>query len=172
MFFLLPFYTFHLKSYLCHTNTGFLCMATGKLSSLTGAMQIHEVTIRSDLSMKKKTFQLTPSLRQQKSRRAGKDPLLSLLWMETWNKSLLNILVSLYHQIIITSYLVPLHISKTLIHHCCIATSAKITSRKAISSKIDQKRKICQCDISVIKSHLLMYLNSFQCYVVVLVFGP
>ena len=92
---------------------------------------------------RRKTFQLTPSLRQYKSRRAGKDPLLSLLWMETWNKSLLNILVSLYHQIIITSYLVPLHISKTLIHHCCIATFAKITSRKAISSKIDQKKKIC-----------------------------
>ena len=54
MFFLLPFYAFHLESYLCHTNTGFLCMATGKLSSLTGAMQIHEVTIGSDLSMKKK----------------------------------------------------------------------------------------------------------------------
>ena len=58
--FLLPFYTFHLESYLCHTNTGFLCMATGKLSSLTGAMQIHEVTIRSDLSMKKKNLPTDP----------------------------------------------------------------------------------------------------------------
>ena len=60
IFFLLPFYTFHLESYLCHTNTGFLCMATGKLSSLTGAMQIHEVTIRSDLSMKKKNLPTDP----------------------------------------------------------------------------------------------------------------
>ena len=60
MFFLLPFYTFHLESYLCHTNTGFLCMATGKLSSLTGTMQIHEVTIRSDLSMKKKNLPADP----------------------------------------------------------------------------------------------------------------
>ena len=60
MFFLLPFYTFHLESYLCHTNTGFLCMATGKQSSLTGAMQIHEVTIGSDLSMKKKNLPTDP----------------------------------------------------------------------------------------------------------------
>ena len=30
MFFLLPFYTFHLESYLCHTNTGFLRMAMAR----------------------------------------------------------------------------------------------------------------------------------------------
>ena len=35
-------------------------MATGKLSSLTGAMQIHEVTIGSDLSMKKKNLPTDP----------------------------------------------------------------------------------------------------------------
>ena len=29
-----------------------------------------------------------------------------------------------------------------------------------------------QLDISVLKSHLLIYLNSFQCYVVILVFAP
>ena len=51
------------------------------------------------------------------------------------SKSLLNILVSSYHQTIITSYLVLLHISKTLIHHCCIATSAKMTVGKRFLAK-------------------------------------
>ena len=112
-------------------KTDEIARSIGKLSSLTGAMQIHEVTIGSDLSMKKKTFQPTRSSSQWRSRRAGRDPLLSLLW----NKLLLNVLVSSYHHIIITSYLVLLHISKTLIHHCCIATSDKMTVGKRFPAK-------------------------------------
>ena len=50
MFCLLPFNTFDLELCLCHTNT----------VSLTGAMQIHEVNIGSDLSMKKKNLPTDP----------------------------------------------------------------------------------------------------------------
>ena len=49
--------------------------------------------------------------------------------------------ISLYHQIIITSYLVLLHISKTLIHHCCIATSAKMTVGKRFPAKLIRRKK-------------------------------
>ena len=70
--------------------------------------------------------------------------------------------ISLYHQIIITSYLVLLHISKTLIHHCCIATSAKMTVGKRFPAKLIRRKKQCQCDISQLEA-MLIYFNSFQC---------
>ena len=114
-----------------------------KLSSLTGAMKIHEVMIGSELLIKKKICHQIHFSRWLKSRRAGGECQLSLLLMWTWNKSLLHILVSSCHQIIITSYLVLLHISKTLIYHCCIATSAKITVGKQFPAKSIRRRKMC-----------------------------
>ena len=41
-------------------KTDEIARSIGKLSSLTGAMQIHEVTIGSDLSMKKKNLPTDP----------------------------------------------------------------------------------------------------------------
>ena len=94
MFFLLPFYTFHLESYLCHTNTGLLCMATGKQSSLTGAMQIHEVHEEEKPSN-------WPLL--QGSRNQGEQEKILCCPFFGWKLGINHCSISLYHYIIKSS---------------------------------------------------------------------
>ena len=94
MFFLLPFYTFHLESYLCHTNTGLLCMATGKQSSLTGAMQIHEVHEEEKPSN-------WPLL--QGSRNQGEQEKILCYPFFGWRLGINHCSISLYHYIIKSS---------------------------------------------------------------------
>ena len=100
------------------------------LSFLTGASQIHEVKIGSDLSIEEK-----PSDRSiLQGRRNQGEPEKIICCLN--NKHGINHCpMSFYHHIIITSYLVLLHISKTLIHHCCVATSAKMTVGKRFPAK-------------------------------------
>ena len=143
MFFLLPFYTFHLESYLCHTNTGFLCMATGKLSSLTGAMQIHEVTIRSDLSMKKKNLPTDPFFKvveiKESRKRSSVVPSLDGNLEEIIAQYPCIIISSNHHNIISGPASYFQNIDSSLLY-CYIWQN---DCRKAIYSKIDQKKEIC-----------------------------
>ena len=133
--------TYNLKLYLCHTNTVFLHMAKSGWGIFL--VQKYQQCLQSHISWSVPSRKSTKMVQWLKSRRAGGECQLSLLLMWTWNKSLLHILVSSDHQIIITSYLVLLHISKTLIYHCCIATSAKITVGKQFPAKSIRRRKMC-----------------------------
>ena len=81
MFFLLPFYTFHLESYLCHTNTGFLCMATGNWVPLLALCRSMKSRLGQICPCRRKSFPPIHSSRQLKSIRAGKNRPLSHLCM-------------------------------------------------------------------------------------------
>ena len=77
-----------------------------------------------------------------------------------------------HHHHVYISYLVLHHLTKTLYHHQCNTTSTKMTKEKLFQAKKDEKEKTCQCDITPLKSHLLIYFDSFQCKVAILVFDP
>ena len=115
-----------------------------KLSSLTGAMKIHEVLIGSDLSVKKKHLPTDPFFKASSSSSSSCIHIIS-----GPSSSYQNIISSLVYY---------------YIH--------QDDKRKAISGKKDEKEKTCQCDITPLKSHLLIYFDSFQCKVAILVFDP
>ena len=75
MFCLLPFNTFYLELYLCHTNTGFLRMAMAR-NCRSMKLRLGQIC-----PCKRKTFRPIHSSRPLKSIRAGKNHPLSLLWM-------------------------------------------------------------------------------------------
>ena len=168
MLFILPFYTFYLELHLCHTNTGFLCMTKSYIFRNFFLVQKSQQISESQISWSVHSTFLPENMEQTKNaERCAKycsvnKEKIQLLLQSSNSKDRRSQLVEPLRQRYFQN-------TDSLLLYCYIRQNDR---RKAISRKIDQKKEICQCDISLLESHLLIYLNSFQCYVVILVFGP